>query len=68
MMWRKDTLADVRLTHYHVNCAARPGAGDVYRRFEEWALHFVPVNWGLSCVVTPGATTANPVGAAAASH
>jgi hypothetical protein len=68
MMWGKDPPADVRLTRFAAIYVARSGAGDVCHRFDECALHYVPANWGLYGAVTPGATTVNPGGAAAASH
>ncbi len=68
MMWAKDPPPDVSLTRFDVMCMARFGAEDVHPRFDENARDCVRANWGLSFVVTPGPTTGNPGGAAAASH
>lgn len=66
IMWGKDPNADVRLAPYDVVFVPRSGAAEVYHWFDEYFLQYVPVNWGFSYVVNPGATTV--LGAGGATH
>ena len=55
VMWGRNPMADVRLAPYDLVYVPRSGIAEVYRYFHEYFLQFVPVNWGFSYVVNPGA-------------
>jgi len=58
VMWGKDPIADVRLAPYDVVFVPRSGIAEVYRFFNQYLLQFVPVSWGFSYLVNPGAAGA----------
>lgn len=63
IMWGKNPASDVRLAPYDVVFVPRSGIAEVYRFFNQYLLQFVPVSWGFSYVVNPGAagtTILNP--------
>ena len=55
VMWGKDPTADVRLAPYDVVYVPRSGIAEVYKFVNEYLLQFVPVSWGFSYLVNPGA-------------
>ncbi len=70
VMWGHDATADVRLAPYDVVFVPRSGIAEVYLFFNQYLLQFVPVSWGFSYLVNPGAGTTSVVqgAAAAATH
>jgi len=56
VMWGKDPVADVRLAPYDVVYVPRTGIAEVYKFFNQYVQQFVPVSWGFSYLVNPGAT------------
>ena len=47
---------DVRLAPYDVVYVPRTGVGEVYKFFNQYVQQFVPVSWGFSYALGPGAT------------
>jgi len=59
----RDPLADVRLAPFDVVYVPKTGIAEVFDFFNQYLLQFVPISWGFSYVVNPGAggtTILNP--------
>lgn len=53
----RDPLGDVRLAPYDVVYVPKTGIAEVYDFFNQYLLQFVPISWGFSYLVNPGATS-----------